>query len=386
MVAAPRRWRLLPAEWAVLAFVVYAICFVTIRLGPAALGTLRPDFGSRELRVMVALGFVSTVLQVHAAVLCWPKLSDPHRRAAVAFGAASLVPLMGSLMALSQEHAFWKTLASEPLRDSIHDVTIAFLRVAALSFPTVLLWTAWTQHLAIEGAFRARIFVVGSLKSAASTLREWAPIAFFIPAYAWMADLIGTPVGRDSIIASFDRALFLGHDPLDLLQAIIVKPLNEWAAFSYSFYGVMYPLCLGALLVSGGRAGLRTGVTALSLGFAVTFISYTLIPVKGPVLSRAFDVPLDFYIIEDLKIAMMDQTRITWDCFPSFHTAGSVLMSWACWRHSRRVFWATLPMVITIPFACVYLRYHYVTDVLAGLALAFVITRLVPRWLEKYSA
>ncbi len=379
------RFRLLPAEWAVFAFVVYAVGFVTVRVGFAALGSVRPDFGSRELRVMVALGFVSTVLQVRLAVLAWAKLSDAHRRAAVAFGAASLLPLMGAAMALTQEHALWALVASEPLRESIHEVTIAFLRVAAWAFPTVLLWSVWVEHLAANGAFKPRAFVVESVKSGASTLREWAPVAFFIPAYAWMADVIGTPVGRDAAISAIDRVLFFGNDPVELLQAIIVKPLTEWLAFSYSFYGVMYPLCLGALLAAGGRAGLRTGVTALSLGFAVTFISYTLIPVKGPVLFRTFSVPLDYYILEDLKIAMMDQTRITWDCFPSFHTAGSVLMSWACWRHARRVFWATLPMVVSIPFACVYLRYHYVTDVLAGLALALVVTWLVPRWLQPES-
>jgi hypothetical protein len=37
-------------------------------------------------------------------------------------------------------------------------------------------------------------------------------------------------------------------------------------------------------------------------------------------------------------------------------------------------------MVATIPFACVYMRYHYVIDVLAGIAL-FATLAVVTRWL-----
>ena len=81
----------------------------------------------------------------------------------------------------------------------------------------------------------------------------------------------------------------------------------------------------------------------------------------------------------------MDRTRITYDCFPSFHTAGALLLSWGCWRHARKVFWLTLPMVASIPFACVYLRYHYVIDVVAGIALASVLAWATPRLLAVWA-
>lgn len=75
----------------------------------------------------------------------------------------------------------------------------------------------------------------------------------------------------------------------------------------------------------------------------------------------------------------MDATRITYDCFPSMHTCCTVLLGWSAFRHVRPLFWWILPIVVSMPLACVYLRYHYVVDVLAGLALAAVMIWLTPR-------
>lgn len=76
----------------------------------------------------------------------------------------------------------------------------------------------------------------------------------------------------------------------------------------------------------------------------------------------------------------MDATRITWDCFPSMHTCCTMLMGWIAFRHVRKLFWWLLPMIVSMPLACVYLRYHYVVDVLAGLALAVVMAKVTPRF------
>ena len=97
---------------------------------------------------------------------------------------------------------------------------------------------------------------------------------------------------------------------------------------------------------------------------------------KGPLLSRSFAVSLDLYLIADVKEAMMDKTRIGFDCFPSMHTGATLLLSGYSYKFLRPIFWAALPMVVSIPFACVYLRYHYVVDVLAGVLLAVAIALL----------
>jgi membrane-associated phospholipid phosphatase len=180
---------------------------------------------------------------------------------------------------------------------------------------------------------------------------------------------------------AIDRFLFFGVDPVLALQRFIWAPLSEWLAFSYSFYALFYSISLAAIFMVGGRRALREGITAMCLGMSVTYVSYSLIPVAGPAMSMHFEVSLDLYYIKEVKEMLMDRSRISYDCFPSFHTAGSLIMSWLCWRHARRVFWVTLPMVASTPLACVYLRYHYVTDVLAGGLLFVAVAWVVPRLL-----
>jgi membrane-associated phospholipid phosphatase len=50
------------------------------------------------------------------------------------------------------------------------------------------------------------------------------------------------------------------------------------------------------------------------------------------------------------------------------------VLLWGAFRHTRRLFWVLAPFVLCIPFACVYLRYHYVVDILAGLLLFLGVT------------
>jgi membrane-associated phospholipid phosphatase len=56
---------------------------------------------------------------------------------------------------------------------------------------------------------------------------------------------------------------------------------------------------------------------------------------------------------------------------------------WATQRHARKLFWTLSPIVLSIPIACVYLRYHYVIDVLAGIALVAGVAWLTKRLSAK---
>jgi membrane-associated phospholipid phosphatase len=180
-----------------------------------------------------------------------------------------------------------------------------------------------------------------------------------------------TPVqSADAALAAIDRVLFLGVDPVAALQAIITPALSEYLAICYSFYALLFPLCFGAVLFRAGRTPFRETGFAIGLGLLIAYVSYTLVPAKGPLFTGQFTVPLDLYYSASVKAALMDLSRITWDCFPSMHTTLSVVMLLQLRRYASTLFRVVLPLAAPIPFACVYLRYHYVIDVLVGLAFA----------------
>ena len=107
-------------------------------------------------------------------------------------------------------------------------------------------------------------------------------------------------------------------------------------------------------------------------------MGYTLVPAIGPLYTQTFTVNLDAYYFNWVR-EQTASNRIARDCFPSLHTCISFVFLWGSYRHQRALFWLVLPMVVMTPIACVYLRYHYVVDTLAGLALFGAVAWVTPR-------
>lgn len=373
------------AEWVLVAFGAFCAAFVVSRAGLDGLLRLEVGWDERGRRIFVALMIVGTVHLVRD-YLRLTKPAPPEYRAPLRFTfALAVLPLPLAAWAHSLDPS-WLTFWAQSADDKLHFVAMALLRVFGFAAPFLATWLFVAGAIRERQAFPVAAIARDAVGSLASNLREWFPLMVMIPAYSWMEGVIGQPEHDfDGAMQAIDRALFLGVEPVMALQAFIWAPLSEWLAFSYSFYALLYPLSLGAIFMRHGRPALREGVTALSLGLAVCYVGYALFPVKGPALSQHFDVSLDLYFIKEVKEMLMDSARITYDCFPSFHTAGSLIMSWLCFRHARAVFWWTLPMVVSTPIACVYLRYHYVADVLGGVALFGLVVWLTPRLLAKQS-
>ena len=80
-----------------------------------------------------------------------------------------------------------------------------------------------------------------------------------------------------------------------------------------------------------------------------------------------FRSPLSVF---DRQVEFLDFARIRRDVFPSMHVAISFLAWMYAFRNSRRLFFLLAPFVLSLWVSTVYLRYHYLVDVLAGLVIA----------------
>ncbi len=368
-------------EWAGLAFLL----FVFLRGGLGVFREFHQFAGLRTVAVFCAFGTVATTaLIVRISRQPWPDEAGAFRRVWLALGAVALLPLGFALWAGLTGGTLRHEVPSLRLAQAIPVVANVVLQIVGFGLPTIVLWAALGAHVQANGFLEARRFVIDSGRALLHDLREWAPLLLILSGYAWMAALFrGQEIqDLDTWFAALDRALFFGVDPLDLLERLISRPLSEWLAFAYSFFAVLFPLVLGAVLLLGKDQGVREASFTIGISLLIAYVSYALVPVKGPVLSREFSVSLEIYAVAAVKEAMMDATRVTYDCFPSMHTCTTVLLSRLAWRYARGLFWFTLPVVVSIPFACVYLRYHYVVDVLAGLLLAVAMIAAERRWLS----
>jgi membrane-associated phospholipid phosphatase len=370
-----------PLEWASLAFVA----FVFVRAGPKAFLGWQEFAADRTVTIIAALGLVAFVLLARQfSTLPWPTGAGRKRRRHRLWLLLAALPA-GAVTGLAVAGPVFHPVLREPFIFAVCDITVPLGRSIGVAVPGLLVWLAAGIELKRHGNLAPGRFLAGWARQLGVAVRDWAPLLFAVSAYAWMGSVIDAAPARrlDDAMQAADLALFFGHDPHLALERIIWEPLSEWMAFSYSFYALLYPLSLGAALLYGGRTGQREVSFAVGFALLVAYIGYISVPVAGPVFTRTFTVSLDMQLMGPVKAAMMDATRIELDCFPSVHTCASVLLAWGLWRHARRLFWAVAPMAATIPVACVYLRYHYVVDVLAGLALAAA-TLALTRWLRPW--
>ena len=250
-----------------------------------------------------------------------------------------------------------------------------------LLYPARHVFAALVVILLLAVCFELRRARHGHPRLAFREIRKWSSLLVMICCYPLVPLILartGTP-DRDGLLSAMDRSLFFGKNPLILLEPLISKVLSEWMAFCYTAYGFLFLIVLGLLYLREDSAAFRKVAFAITLALALGYVGYTLVPARGPCFTQAFNVDVSLYYMKAIKAALMDQTRIDRDCFPSLHTGISIILGWGCWKHARPLFWGFLPILITIPFACVYLRYHYVVDVIAGALLAISVVRVTAR-------
>lgn len=186
-------------------------------------------------------------------------------------------------------------------------------------------------------------------------------------------------VDRDPWLVAADRLLFLGSDPTRLLEPLTGPLLLEALTVCYALY-YFHPIVLGALLWRDDRVEGTPGrrfppfAFAMLLTFYVSYAGYFLVPAIGPRFTVSHGGPLPRAAVAKAIDRTLDRLETNRrNCFPSGHTMVTVAVLVEAARRSRKTFLGFLPFAAGLVAATVFGRYHYVVDVLAGLALTFAV-------------
>jgi len=248
-------------------------------------------------------------------------------------------------------------------------IVILLLSIACLAF-AARARAALPFHLALLVAF---IAIVTFARSPA-IVRSLAVVVVLMTLYQSLAEPAFAFRGHafDPQLASIDRALTGGYDPA-LVVARYVTPRNL-EAFSF-IYGVFIPyLWLSILLGCIGRPDDERArfIIGLSITYALAYLGYLFVPSRGPVEYYQFAAPLHGGRFHALVLESVQQTGGNHGAFPSLHVAASTyLCIFDLRRHLLRGL-TYLPIVLLIAVSTVFLRYHYVVDIVTGFAIAFV--------------
>ena len=177
---------------------------------------------------------------------------------------------------------------------------------------------------------------------------------------------------RDAWLVAADRAIF--HvDPTVWLERIVWPPLTDLLLLAYATY-YFFPIIVGVALWKKDRRIARRFIFALSFAFYLSYAGYFVVPAEGPRVSLAREQSLTLEVTPishaiSQKLNELEHTKD--DAFPSGHTMITVFCLLVAFREVRRVFRAWLPVALLLVVSTIYCRFHYVVDVIAGLALAF---------------
>lgn len=278
------------------------------------------------------------------------------------------------------------------------DGTLAIVAVCALAIVARALggalhlpWDGIVPFLAIGGVMLASSTAVDvALRrplGLARALRLWAPFAVVYLCYRALRGALPALVGggvEDALLRA-DVAL-LGASPAWWLEAYHAPWLTELLAYAYA---TMFFLPLAVLLVLHARrrdAELREVALSLQLAFYVGFTIFLLVPARSPDVVYPF-APLEGYgFYERSMAAWRTLQAVTYDAFPSMHTAISTLALVQAVRLRRPMWIAMLPIVVLLQLATVYLRQHYFVDLIAGWAVAGMAIALARALTKRWPA
>ena len=176
---------------------------------------------------------------------------------------------------------------------------------------------------------------------------------------------------------------FFGMTGSEYLERFYSGPLLDLMhVFYISFYFVPLSLLI-VMYRRGSRAEFQLAVAAIGLTFYTDFLLYYIFPVLGPYRNPQIHFTRDIMAsggaITRLLRGFLDHAEIVaYDCFPSGHIAATLVSILLAYRFRLAVRRLYVFLGLMIAISTVYLRYHYVMDLLAGAIVAVVIYSIAP--------
>ncbi len=189
------------------------------------------------------------------------------------------------------------------------------------------------------------------------------------------------PSTYDNVLIAIDHTLF-GVHPTVWMERMINPLLTALLQFAYISYYFM-ALSLGFVLIAKGRHDdFDDALFGIVLCFYLSYVGYLLVPAIGPRFTLAHLQTADLQagpFITMIQNTLNGMEKNKTDAFPSGHTAVALMTLYYAWKKKEGLLAGILlPVASALVFSTVYLRYHYVIDVIAGIALTGVTIVLAP--------
>jgi len=221
---------------------------------------------------------------------------------------------------------------------------------------------------------------------------HFAPIIFVVSIYESLGNLIQhLQPDIDPSLVKIDLFIF-GVEPTLWIQRWIVPWLTDILSLAYLSYYFIPVVLITVLYLKHRITEFDRAMFVLAFGYYISFIGYLLFPAVGPryAITHLYSVPLEGSFITDfVRDTLNALEHNKRDCMPSGHTQIVLMVSFLAYRYEKFLFYLFVPIICGLILSTVYLRYHYVIDLLVGGGLAIGCTlighRLYGWWTLRIS-
>ncbi|MGC2732676.1 MAG: phosphatase PAP2 family protein [Candidatus Acidiferrales bacterium] len=231
-------------------------------------------------------------------------------------------------------------------------------------------------HLAIAAAIAQLAWSAARTRNPGLQFaRSWYPLPLYIFFFEELQCLVHAifPNWFDSWLIQFDHRL-VGVHPSVWLARYATPALNDAMQFAYMTYFLYLVILPAILYAQENREAFWAVMTSTAIAHYSVYVIAILFPIESPYFALA---PLNRMPLKGgaftATIELIEHFgRVHGAAFPSAHVAGSMVAILAARRYKPWLFWLCLPFFATMCVATVYGRYHYIADVLAGLAVGAI--------------
>jgi membrane-associated phospholipid phosphatase len=220
------------------------------------------------------------------------------------------------------------------------------------------------------------------------------PITYLIYDQAQSYIRYVNPNDIDHVLIALDRFLF-GVNPTQWISQFSHPLLTEYLQLTYMLFFFMPIAQAIELYLNNEKTKFNRFARTIAFGFFVSYILYFFTPAIGPRFTL-HDFSLlnselpGMWLTEFFRgvvnagagltpNAVNPAEMVNRDCMPSGHTMMTLLNMVLAYRFRSRLRWIFYVVGTSLIFSTVYLRYHYVVDVLGGIGWAMVVLLIEPR-------
>ena len=265
-------------------------------------------------------------------------------------------------------------------------------------FTSFSLGTYWTgsSFSQISNFSNSRFLLISLISSAAKStnglltvVRDWYPVAMTLILFKELYLMVHpiNPHDFDTVFIGIDQWIF-GTDPTRWLEQWTSPLLTELMQFCYSMFYFLF-LIAGIEYYRENRfEEFRYWMFIVLYGFYLSYVSYFIFPAVGPrftlhnfdatnadlpgvfmtnalreFLNSAESIPRD--ALNPVEFAQRD-------VFPSGHTQLTLVLIFLVYQSRLKCRHFILAVGVLLVISTVYLRYHYVIDVIAGVVFMLI--------------